>query len=45
MKENGLTIGYEDGMISISYNEGCENIGELIAAVKVVSTNPKLIIR
>lgn len=46
LKENsGLTIAYEDGMISISFTEGCENIGELIDAIISASNNPDLIIK
>ena len=41
----GLTVGYGDGMMSASYTEGCENIDELIEAIKSASLNPDLDIR
>lgn len=43
MKENnGLTIGYEDGIIAVFYTEGCENMDEFIGAIISASTNPDL---
>ncbi|MGZ7069121.1 MAG: hypothetical protein ACXVHT_12520 [Methanobacterium sp.] len=46
MKEsNGLSIGYEVGLISISCTEGCENIDELIEAIVSASTNPDLVVK
>lgn len=46
MKDNnGLTVGFGEGMISASYTEGCENVDELIEAIKSASPNPDLDIR
>ncbi len=41
----GLTVGYGDGMISASYTEGCENVDDLIEAIKSASNNPDLDIK
>lgn len=41
----GLTVGYGDGMMSASYTEGCENIDELIEAIRSASPNTDLDIK
>jgi hypothetical protein len=44
-ENNGLTLGFGEGMISISFTEGCENIDELVDAVISESTNPDLVVK
>ncbi|MGZ7117587.1 MAG: hypothetical protein ACXVHS_09100 [Methanobacterium sp.] len=44
-ESNGLSIGYEVGLISIFCTEGCENIDELIEAIVSASTNPDLVVK
>jgi hypothetical protein len=44
-EEKALTIGYGEGMIMVSYTEGCENMDEFIQSVNDASTNPDLVIK
>ncbi|MBI5680547.1 MAG: hypothetical protein HZC47_06635 [Methanobacterium sp.] len=44
-ENNGLTIGFGEGIISIFYTEGCENIDELINAIISASNNHDLIVK
>lgn len=42
---NGLSIVYEDGIISIGYTEGCENMDEFIESLVSASPNPDLVVK
>lgn len=44
-ENNGLSIVYEDGIISIGYTEGCENIDEFIETLISESNNPDLMVK
>jgi len=44
-EDKALTIGYGGGMIMVSFNEGCDNMDELIETVINASPNPDLILK
>lgn len=42
---NALTIGYGEGLIMISYTQGCEGMDDFVQAVIDASNNPELVIK